>query len=259
VIGRFVAACLADPRVVAAFLTGSHAAGTADAHSDVDLGVIAADAAYDDFLASRDAFMRLLGEPLFLETFGLPDTLFFVLADGTEGELAVGRESAFREVAGGPHRVLLDKTGVLDGASFVGRHPDADEQREAVRRLVVCFWHDFSHFVTAFARGQWWWGYGQLELVRHSCVGLIRLTRDAADAEAVSECYFKVDVALSAADLEPVRNTLCSAEPAEQLRAARAIVGLYQELAPPLAEAHGVTYPVALARLILERLERLSV
>ena len=69
VIERFVAACAADARVAAAFLTGSYAAGTADAHSDLDLGVIIADAAYDDFLTSREPFVRLLGEPVFVETF----------------------------------------------------------------------------------------------------------------------------------------------------------------------------------------------
>ena len=72
VIERFVAACAADARVAAAFLTGSYAAGTADAHSDLDLGVIIADAAYDDFLTSREPFVRLLGEPVFVETFARP-------------------------------------------------------------------------------------------------------------------------------------------------------------------------------------------
>jgi hypothetical protein len=43
----------------------------------------------------------LLGEPVFVETFAQPDPLFFILADSTEGELAVGRESAYREVANG--------------------------------------------------------------------------------------------------------------------------------------------------------------
>lgn len=258
VIERFVAACAADARVAAAFLTGSYAAGTADAHSDLDLGVITADAAYDDFLTSREPFVRLLGEPVFVETFAQPDPLFFILADGTEGELAVGRESAYREVANGPHWVLLDKTGVLEGAAFVGRHPVEDEQREELRRLVVWFWHDLSHFATAFARGQWWWAYGELETLRRSCVGLIRLRRDFADAEAASECYYKVDTALPAADLEPVRPTLCSTEPVELLRAARAIVRLYQQLAPPLAQVHGISYPAALAHQMQERLERLD-
>ena len=258
VIERFVAACAADARVSAAFLTGSYAAGTADTHSDLDLGVVTADVAYDAFLTSREPFVRLLGEPVFVESFAQPGPLFFILADGTEGELAVGRESAYREVAKGAHRVLLDKTGVLEGAAFVGRHPVEDEQREELRRLIVWFWHDLSHFATAFARGQWWWAYGELETLRRSCVGLLRLRRDFGDAAAASECYYKVDTALPAADLEPVRHTLCSTEPIELLRAARAIVGLYQELAPPLARAHGITYPAPLAHQLHERLERLD-
>ncbi len=40
VLSRFVAACQADERVVAATLYGSHARGAADAYSDLDLGVI---------------------------------------------------------------------------------------------------------------------------------------------------------------------------------------------------------------------------
>ena len=88
--------------------------------------------------------------------------------------------------------------------------------------------------------------------------GLIRLRRDFADAEAASECYYKVDKALPAADLEPVRQTLCSTEPVELLRAARAIVRLYQQLAPPLAQAHGISYPAALAHQMQGRLERLD-
>src|SRR5437763_16809109 len=66
VLNRFVAAGLADERVVAAFLGGSYAKGTADASSDLDFGLIIADEAYGDFIASREAFLRRLGEPVFL-------------------------------------------------------------------------------------------------------------------------------------------------------------------------------------------------
>jgi hypothetical protein len=55
-----------------------------------------------------------------------------------------------------------------------------------------------------------------------------------------------------------VRQTLRSTELVELLRAARAIVGLYQQLAPPLAKAHGISYPAALAHQIQERLKRLD-
>lgn len=67
VTNRFVAACQADERVVAAFLGGSYAKDTADAYSDLDLYLITSDEAFEDFLAGRKVFIRLLGEPLFLE------------------------------------------------------------------------------------------------------------------------------------------------------------------------------------------------
>ena len=51
VISRFIAACQADERVVAAFLGGSYATGRADTYSDLDLFLITTDAAYADFFA----------------------------------------------------------------------------------------------------------------------------------------------------------------------------------------------------------------
>src|SRR6266498_5670337 len=89
-VNRFVAACQADERVIAAFLGGSYAKGTADTYSDIDLSLITTDAAYEGFFAGRAAFLRLLGEPVFLEDFGLPNIAFFIFSDDTEGELWFG-------------------------------------------------------------------------------------------------------------------------------------------------------------------------
>jgi hypothetical protein len=257
VVARFVAACRADPRVVAAFVSGSHATGAADAHSDLDLGVITGDDALAAFLAEAEAFVGGLGDLLFFEDFGSAQTRFFVLADGTEGEVAVGAESRFSHVARGPYRVLLDETGVLDGATFVGQHPDPDDQREALRRLIVWFWHDLSHLITAIARGRLWWAYGQLEVLRRSCVNLARLRRDFADPDVGTECYYKVEQALPAEQLAPLLPAICPMEPAAMVEAARAVVRVYRALAIPLAAAHGLTYPQALERLMRERLDRL--
>ncbi len=41
------------------------------------------------------------------------------------------------------------------------------------------------------------------------------------------------------------------------LQAALVIVRFYQELAPPLARSHGITYPADLERVMYDRLERL--
>jgi predicted nucleotidyltransferase len=84
IMNRFITACQADARVVAATLYGSYASGTADAYSDLDLGLITTDAAYEDFIAGREAFLRLLGEPLLLEDFDLPNLIFCIFSDGQQ-------------------------------------------------------------------------------------------------------------------------------------------------------------------------------
>src|SRR5215212_1636762 len=108
-MNRFVAACQADERVVAAFLGGSYVKGTADAYSDLDLSLITTDAAYEAFFADRAAFLGQLGTPVFLEDFGRPKTVFFIFTDDTEGELWFGSPSRVDHIHIGPYRVLLDK------------------------------------------------------------------------------------------------------------------------------------------------------
>lgn len=249
-----MAACQADERVVAALLGGSYARGTADAYSDLDLALITTDEAYADFFAGREAFIRLLGEPVFLEDFGSMVTVFFILADGTEGELACGRESRFHHIHGGPYRVLLDKKHILAGAVFPWHEPALAEQIETLRRLVYWFWHDLSHFTTAMGRGQLWWAYGQIEALRLICVNLARLRQHFA---AVADGYEKVEHAIPGEQLSSLQATFCPMEPSAMLQAVLVIVRFYQELAPLLARTHGITYPVALERVMSARLEKL--
>lgn len=254
VVDRFVEACRRDEHVLAAFLGGSYARGTADAYSDLDFGLITTDKAYDDFLAGREGFIRLLGEPALLEDFDLPNNVFFIFPDGTECELAIGQESQFEHIHIGPYKVLLDKTGVLGGAVFPQVDIDQVEQTETLRRLVYWFWHDLSHFITAMARGQLWWAYGQLEALRLQCVDLARLNENFS-AEAAG--YEKVEKAIPVEQLSPLQSTFCPMEKAAMLQAVLVIVRFYQELARPLAKTHGITYPDSLERVMCDRLERL--
>jgi len=259
VLRRFVAACEQDERVVAAFLGGSLAAGSADEWSDLDIYLITPDEAYEDFLDSRKAFIRRLGEPVFLEDFDLPYMLFFVFADGTEGELGCGCESRFLDMHKGPHKVLLDKKGILAGVEFSGYQAAQHEQVETLRRQVYWFWHDLSHFLIAMGRGELWWAQGQLEALRRVCMSLARLQQDLASTDVVEDPYFKVEKAIPASDLAlaPLQTTICPREPGAMLRSALAIIAFYQELAHLLVERHGLSYPADLERVMLTRLERL--
>lgn len=254
VMNRFVAACQADARVVAAILFGSYARGAADAYSDLDLGLITTDEAYEDFVAGREAFIRLLGEPLLLEDFDLPDLVFCMFPDGIEVELALGRESQFTHHHGGPYRVLLDKKNRLAGAVFPWYQPAQAEQIETLRRLVYWFWHDLSHFIAAMGRGQLWWAYGQLGELRRYCVNLARLRHDFSGA---ADGYDKVEHAIPGEHLSSLQATCCPLEPGAMLQAALIIVRFYQELAPLLARTHGIAYPAELGQVMSDRLEKL--
>lgn len=254
VVARFVAACQADERVIAAFLGGSYAAGTPDAHSDLDLYVITSDNTYEGFLAERRAFIEQLGEPYFLEDspgHGA-EFVFFMLSDGTEGELGLGRESHFTHLHGGPHQVLLDKRGVLVGVAFPRHTVEQRLQVETLRRLISWFWHDLRHHVlTPLARGQLWSAYGGLEDLRRTCVDLARLSENFS---AEAEGYDKVEHAVPVERLAPFQATVAPVEREAMLGAARALVQVYEGLAPPLAHAHGIPYPADLARMLSDQL-----
>jgi predicted nucleotidyltransferase len=255
VIHRFVIACQADERVVAAFLGGSYASDATDAYSDIDFGLITTDEAYDDFFAGREAFIQLLGEPIFLEVFsdyGF-DIVFFTFPDGVECELMLGRESQFNHIHVGPYKVLLDKKPILEGAVFPWPEVAQAEQIEMLRGMIYWFWHNLCHhFITPLARGQMWSAYGGLQDLRLSCVNLARLRENFA---AAPEGYEKVEQALHVEQLEPLKTTCCPLERSEMLQAALVIVSFYRELAVPLAQTYGITYLTDLDRVMSDRLE----
>ena len=122
-IERFGRACSDHPLIVAAFLGGSYAAGSARPNSDIDLYVVTEPGAYPAFIAERQLFIRSWGDPTELEDIwnfeGLGfDMTAITLADGVHGEVAYGTTANFRTLHGGPHEVLVDKAGLLDGVTF---------------------------------------------------------------------------------------------------------------------------------------------
>lgn len=256
VVDRFVAVCREDPRVIAAFLGGSYARGMADPHSDLDLALLVTDEDYDDFADGRAAFVRRLGEPLFLEDFDLAGVVFFIFADGSECELAFGRESDRGQLYAGPARVLLDKKGILTEVpppSWPAEAPD--DQVETLRRLIYWFWHDLSHFITAMARGHLWWARGQLDDLRRDCVDLLRLQQDFSRRP---EAYDKVDLAVPAERLVPFQDTYCPLAYEPMLQAGRVILHVFLDLAPTLAQRHNIRYRAELERLMTDRLDQLE-
>lgn len=257
-VDRFVKACQADDRVLAAFLGGSNVKGYADPYSDVDLCVITTDPSFEEFVKEREAFLRSLGELVFLEDFDNPNTAFYIFADGTEGELNFGSEGRLQDIHAGPFRILLDKKNILAGAVFSEAKPPYAAQIEKLRRHIQGFWHELSHFITAMGRGQVWWAQGQLEALRAICVNLARLRHNILDAEAGDEAYFKIENVMPVEQLSPLKETFGLMEKEEILKAVLVIVHFYLEIAPPLAQLHGIRYSHELERLMLDRLNKLQ-
>ena len=122
-IESFRRACVEHPLVVAAFLGGSYAAGRAREDSDIDLYLITEPVHYAAFLEDRRRFMGSWGTPTRVEDVwnfeGLGfDMMVFALETGVHGEVALGTTETMMKMHGGPHDVLVDKSGVLAGVSF---------------------------------------------------------------------------------------------------------------------------------------------
>lgn len=257
-VDRFVKACETDERVVAAFLGGSNAKGKADPYSDLDVCVITSESSGADFYEKREAFLRSLGELVFLETFDNPDVAFFIFADGTEGELYFGSDRHLDQIRSGPFRTLLDKKRILEGAVFSEKETDLSRQKDKLHFAIHVFWHEMSHFITAIGRGHLWWARGQLEALRSKCVNLARLQNDFSDEGVGEEPYFKIEYSMPVEKLNPLMTTFCPMEKNAMLQSAQIIVQFYRENAQLLAAGHGIPYPSELEGVMLERLENLS-
>jgi len=252
VVSRFVDACSADDRIIAALLYGSNAKSEADEYSDLDLCVITRDEAFENLIAEREAFIRQLGEPLFIEDFGLDRIVFFILEDGTECELFFGRQGALEEIDVGPFEPLVDTLGVLPDAEFPFAIPGPEERRKRLREVLNWFWHDLSHFMAAVGRGDLWWGYGQLEALRRYCVNLVRIEHGV---QAQEEAYEKLEKAVPVSEVAALEPSFCPMDRDAMLRAALEIVMFFREHAPGVAEAYDCEYPAELERLMSDRLE----
>ena len=257
-IDRFVQACQADDRLVAAFLGGSTVKGYADAYSDVDLCVITTDSSFEEFYSERETFLRSLGELVFLEDFGTPDTAFYIYADDTEGELNFGSEGRLEDIHSGPFRILFDKKDILKEAEFAERIPASSAQLEKLRSQIQGFWHELSHFITAMSRDQIWWAQGQLEALRGICVNLARLRHNILDDEVGQEPYFKIEKVMPVEQLSPLKETFTPFEKEEILQAALVLVRFYLDVAPFLAQEHGIQYSHGLERVMLDRFQILQ-
>lgn len=248
-VERFRALCQADPRIVAAFVGGSLATGTADEYSDIDVYLIIADEEYASFFADRAAFMRQLGEPVFLEDFdgfGF-DMVLFIFEDGIKGELALAKASSFLHIHEGPYRVLVDKTGLLKEVTFPIERVPVEEQRQNLIEHLKFFWRGFLVMSQALGRGNLLSAATYLEGVRRRLVSVCRLSVDFQDGGG----HPRLEAILPSHLQEALCDAFPPVEREAMVEAARQMADLFQQVARPLAAQQKIAYPNAIEQTVL--------
>lgn len=246
-IARFADACARDEAVVAAFLGGSHAAGTTDEVSDLDLYVVTTEKGYRDFFARREPFMRSWGEPLVLEDVldfeGLGfDMLVFILRDGVWGELALAHTGNFKQTHGGPHEVLIDKGNLLAGVEFPLYVASAEERRAQAERSFGWFWIDLLNLNKALVRARRLSAVDYLAKLREHCLTLLRAAEGRDHGLDLDTLLERLIATTRCADLEDMRG------------ASEELVAIHQVIGRALAPTLNLVYPDDLPALVAEKL-----
>lgn len=182
-VERFAAACRADPLVLAAFLGGSYAGGSADAYSDLDLYVVTRPQDHAALCARREEFVRSWSVPLFLDTTvdfeGLGfDMVHFVLATGEYGEVALGHLGVLAQMHGGAFETLVDEESVLTGVTFPLVEPTVEERQEACRRALTWFWYEALAVAARIARHRPAAAASGLHRLHGRCLALVEASGD---------------------------------------------------------------------------------
>lgn len=249
---RLMAGLRSDNRVAALFLGGSHAAGTADEHSDLDLYLITSDAAFESLRSERKALLGALGEIVFLEEhsdFGFL-MLLFIYADGVHGEIALAPARDLHDVHGGPHVVLLDRKGLLEGREFETFRLDQESRARVTESLLRWFWYDRGLLYVALARENLWSAHHYLELCRERCLTLARLLAHPGIWPGGHE---KAEAMLDTAMLALFEPTVVPLDSDRMYRAAHKVTDLYLQLGPEAARMFEASFPDRLVETQLKR------
>jgi predicted nucleotidyltransferase len=252
VITKFTEASLADSRILAAFLGGSLAAGTSDEFSDLDLYLVISDPEYANFFSDRSRFVSRLGRPVFAEDFnefGF-DMIVFIMDNGIEGEIALGSESRFLTIHGGPLKVLVDKKKLLEDVNFPLDQPEYSDQVRLLTKNIYWFWREVSLFSVASKRGQTWTAYGYLENARRRVIDLLRLKYDFYHWPSG---YEKVEEVVPLRDLASVGDSLIQLQRTDSQTAIYQLIEIFRPVAKELCQRYAIDYPMDLDQTVSDK------
>jgi predicted nucleotidyltransferase len=176
VLQNLIEVAEADDRVVAAWLQGSRADGTADPFSDIDLYLAISDEAYESF--DRIEFIERAARVLVHAE--LPGNLGVVcLVQGpVKLDLLVEKISAIGQMQRPAAKMLVDKDDV-EAKLVTGWTPDRNDVANEVDRLLRMTYQGASWPIRLLRRGQWMThAYSELTLIHNMIVPLLLAPND---------------------------------------------------------------------------------
>ncbi len=176
VLAKLIKVAQADDRIVAAWLQGSRADGSADPFSDIDFYVAISDEAYDSF--NRLEFIEKATEVLVHAE--LPGNLGIVcLAQGpVKLDLLVEKASTVGQTKRPAAKMLIDKDDI-ESKLVTGWTPTREDVANGVDQLLRMTFQGASWPVRLLRRGQWMThAYSELTLIHSVIVPLMLAPTD---------------------------------------------------------------------------------
>jgi len=239
---RLSAAARKHAATVGVAISGSLAAGRGDRYSDLDLVVVARDAAGVGLL--RDAIPAADGVPVARyggEHVGEPRLVVALYGSLVKVDFMFLRLDELAEWNGGrPIRVLWESSRALTRA--LGQPVAATTPREAIEDVERRFWTWSWYALTKVCRGERYEGLSAIGYLRdRALLPMLALGRGRAPRGPR-----RIDELVESSSL-PFEQTLAGLDQGDLLRALRATIALYRRIADPLLARHGIA-PAAAAR-----------
>lgn len=174
-IGRLRDVATADDRIAACWLQGSLADGSADALSDVDAYIAAADGDFDAVFGERRAIVERLGRVLFLADGIIPglNAVNVVLAGPAKLDLVFERLSRSPDVQRPAFVLFVDKVG-LGPQLKRGWEPPLEAVAARLRPLFSGVRQGSTWPIRLLLRGQWaTYATAELRLINENLAGMM--------------------------------------------------------------------------------------
>ncbi len=243
---RIVEVLRAEPRVLAAWLYGSHGRGDADEYSDLDVWVVTEDV--EGLLADWPTLADRLGDAVLTEPIRGQPAIRSILADWSHYDVWISSPDEVPRRSADSVRLLFDRAGLAQRLQPHAARPPLDAAK--ARGLTVEFLRTLGNLPTVLHRGDPLYAVSAAQLARLMLVELMLTELRPADPGGAGHQYRALPSERRRAllSLPAVENSLTSARDC-QLECLR----LFVPLARQLCEAE---FPEPLYRAVEELLAR---